>query len=297
MKDITKYNDFLYENTLSTISDFLKAQYNNIFNGANQQLNSLFTDFTKKLDREKNVPSLYQKYLRTNQNTIQNEINKADSIEAVNKVVTDNIKYFYFSLKPVVSKLQNDEFTIEKIFERSRDKRLQKLMSYPEDQFANAVPQYVTDAVLPQLKKDAGLEQTPQEKQQTQTPASTTESIMSNIYRILEADQPVATPTTTPAPATTPETNPEADLIKYKKSAINWFNLTLFDLIKNKMTILNRLGANTGNTVDQLSNMMKGTQNDNAKKMILNKIVNMNKEELENLANSLGLTKEEIGQL
>jgi hypothetical protein len=41
---------------------------------------------------------------------------------------------------------------------------------------------------------------------------------------------------------------------------------------------------------------MKGTTNDNAKKMILNKILNMDKNELEQLVNALGL-KEEIGKL
>ena len=42
---------------------------------------------------------------------------------------------------------------------------------------------------------------------------------------------------------------------------------------------------------------MKGTNNDNAKKMILNKIVNMTKEELQNLANTLGIKPDDLGQL
>jgi hypothetical protein len=281
MNNVTPFNDFIIESTLSTVSQFLKAQYNNIFQDPNQVLNNLFNDFTKRLDKEKNVSNLYQRFIKSNQITIQNEINKAESMDAVNKIVTDNIKYFYFSLKPVVNKLQNQDFTIETIFEKSRDKKLQTLMSYPEDQFSNAVQQYINDAVIPNIKKDAGLELTNTDQQQTQTNQPKTEGMMYNIYRILESDQP----------------NQEEDIVKYKKSAINWFNTTLYELLKNKFTVLNSLGNNTGNSVDQLARQMKGTQNINAKKMIINKIVNMEKEELQKLADYLQIQKDELGQL
>lgn len=295
MTKITNYSNFIVEGALSTVTDFLKAQYNNIFKDPNQNLNNLFNGFTKKLDTEKNISNLYQRFTKSNQTTIQNEINNAESIDAINKIITDSIKYFYFSLKPVVNKLQNQEFTIQKIFEKSRDKRLQTLMSYPEDQFSNAVQQYVSDAVLPQIKKDAGLELNTTDKQQTQTPTNqpTTEKIMYNIYRILEADQPQQNQQQNQ----TNQPNQQDELVKYKKSAIKWINLTLFDLLKPKFTLLNSSGNNTGNIVDQLSKSMKNTNNDNAKKMILNKIINMDKQELQNLANTLGLTKDQLGQL
>ena len=274
MKNITSFRNYLLREGVSSISSFLKTQYNNIFQNPNQALNNLFVDFTKKVDREKNVANLYQRYIRSNQTVMQNEINNTESIDAVNKLVTDEVKYFYFSLKPIINKLQNDEFTIEKIFERSRDKRLQKLMTYPEDQFSNAVTQYIGEAVTPWVKKDAGLEK--QTNQQTQQP--TTES-----YKMLEAD------------ATT--TDATTDLVSYKKSAIKWINVSLFDLLKPKFQLLNQLGASTSNNVDQLSKQMKGTNNENAKKMILNKIMNMDKQELQNLANTLGLKEDDMGKL
>jgi len=277
MDKITKYSDFLNE-TLSSVSTFLKAQYNNIFNEPNQALNNLFVEFTKKVDTEKNVANLYQRFVKSNQTVMQNEINSALTTDVINKIITDNIKYFYFTLKPIVNKLQNDEFTMIKIFERSRDKRLMTLMSYPEDQFSNAVQQYVNDAVLPEIKKDAGLDTV---STTPTTPRATTERIKYNIHRILEADT----------------TNIQTDLIAYKKSAIKWFNISLFDLLKPKYQLLTQLGAATSNSVDQLSKQMKGTTNDNAKKMILNKVMNMNKQELQNLATSIGIKPEELGQL
>ena len=284
MNNLTPYNDFLVETTLSSVSTFLKAQYNNIFNEPNQFLNNLFTDFTKKVDTEKNVSNLYQRFIKSNQTTFQNEVNKVETIDAINKLLSDEIKYFYFSLKPIVNKLQNDEFTMEKIFERSRDKRLMTLMSYPEDQFSNAAQEYV-NLILPDIKKDAGLDKVvPTTTPTTPTTTPTTESIMYNIYRILEADQP--------APV-----NTDADLIAYKKSVIKWVNMSLFDLLKPKFQLLNQLSANTGNTIDQLSKQMKGSTNDNAKKMILNKVINMDKQELQNLATSIGIKPEELGQL
>jgi len=289
MKNITLYSDFLFED-LSSVSKFLKAQYNNIFQGPDQALNNIFVDFTKKVDTEKNVFNLYQRFIKSNQTIFQTEVNAADTIDAVNKIIIDEIKYFYFSLKPIVNKLQNDEFTMEKIFEKSRDKRLMKLMSYPEDQFSNAVQQYVSEAVLPEIKKDAGLDKVaaPNAEPAPASTTPTTERIKYNIYKILEVDQT----TTNQSP-----TNPTADLLSYKKSALKWVNMSLFDLLKPKMQLLTQLSANTSNDIDSLSKQIKGTPNDNAKKMILNKIINMNKEELQNLANTLGITQEELGKL
>jgi hypothetical protein len=281
MNNLTPFH--LYELATSSVSSFLKAQYNNIFQDPNKALNNLFTDFTKKIDKEKNISNLYQRFIKSNQTVVQNEINNAETIDAINKIITDNIKYFYFSLKPVVNKLQNDEFTMEKIFERSRDKRLQVLMSYPEDQFSNGVTQYISDGVLPWIKKDAGLDKQ-EDKQQTQEPNKpTSERIMYNIYKILEADD-------------VNQVTPDVDLVSYKKSAIKWINMSLFDLLKPKIQILNKIGsANTGVAVDQASKAMKGTTNDNAKDAILNKIMNMEKEELQKLTEYLGL--KDLGNL
>jgi len=291
MKDVTKYSEFLLEGTLSSVSDFLKAQYNNIFKNPNQNLNNLFSNFTKKVDVEKNVSHLYQSFLKTEQTTVQNEINKAETIDTINNILTDTVKYFYFSLLPIVNKLQNNDFTMQEIFKTSRDKRLQTLMSYPEDQFSNAVGEYVLQAVVPQVKTGAGLDK----PQATAATTPTTENVMYNIRKILEADVPA---TAAPATDTTaaPTQNTDADLVAYKKAAINWVNTSLFDLLKPKMQLLNQLGANTSNDIDDLSKQMKGTTNDNAKKMILNKILNMDKNELEQLVNTLGL-KEEVGDL
>ena len=294
MNNLTPYSEFLTEGNLSPVSIFLKAQYNNIFKEPNQNLNNLFTTFIKKADVDKNIPNLYQRYARASQTTIQNEINNAETTDVVNKLVTDEIKYFYFSLKSVINKLQNDEFTMKGIFKESGDRALQYLMCgsdekvdmIPEDQFANAVTNYINKpksgsdpgGAIAQIKNKVGLDTQPQQA----TPA--TESIMNNIYKILEADEPATT-------------DPAADLVKYKKSAIEWVNKSLFDLLKPKIQVLTKLGATNSNSVDQLSKQMKSTTNDNAKKMIINKIMNMDKVELSALAKSLGFSEEEIGQI
>lgn len=287
---MAKLNNFFLFEELSSVSKFLKAQYNKIFNDPNQALNNLFVDFTKKVDTDKNISNLYQRFIKANQTTITNEINNAESIDAVNKLLSDEIKYFYFSLKPIVNKLQDDEFTIQKIFERSRDKRLMALMSYPEDKFANAVSQY-TSQIVPEIKKTAGIEeqttnQNTNQNQEATGEMPTNERIRYNVLRILEAD------------VNTNNANADKQLLDYKKSVLNWLNTSLFDLIKQKIQILNKIGGPaTNNTIDQLSNQMKATNNKNAKKMILNHIVNMDKEQLKKLALSLGITEEELGQL
>lgn len=286
MNKVISYSDFLLEANLSSVTKFLKAQYNNIFKEPTQSLHVLFTDFIKKMDVDKNVSGLYQKYLRANQTNFQNAVNSADSIDAVNKVITDEIKYFYFSLKPVVNKLQNDEFTIEKIFSRSKDKRLMTLMSYEEDRFSNAVGEYIKQAVVPQLKDMSGINK--EESEKNTNIGTTTERINYNIKRILEADETDVNV----------EEKSKTELETYKKSALNWANTTLFDLLKPKMQLLNQMSAgNTNKSVEQISNDMKGSNNNNAKKMIINKIINMDNQELKNLAKSLGLSEDETGKI
>ena len=174
------------------------------------------------------------------QTNVQNEINKADSIDTVNNILSDSVKFFYFSLLPIVNKLQNKEFTMQEIFKTSRDKRLQTLMSYPEDQFSNAVSEYVLQAVVPQVKTASGLDK----PQATAATAPTTENVMYNIRRILEADA-TATDVTTTNTTSEPAGNTDADLVAYKKASINWINTTLFDLLKPKIQLLNNLSANT----------------------------------------------------
>jgi len=295
--NIILYNNFLIENAESSISDFLKTQYNHIFPDPTQSLNNLFSDFNKKLYTEKNISNLYQMYLKSSQTLTQNEINNATDIIGVDKILTESIKYFYFSLKPIINKLQNDQFTVTEIFGRSRDKRLATLMSYSEDQFTNAAATYAS-TVITEIKTSAGINSNtgttttnttsvnPNTSTNTTTVIQTTsESITDRINykinRILEADNIVN----------------NTNLINYKKSAINWINISLFDMIKPKIQLLSQISANTSNSVDQLSTQMKGTTNENAKKIILNKILNMNKEELQTLVNTLGLTKEQLGDL
>jgi len=279
--NIITYCEYLTENSQSSISEFLKSQYHKIFPEPTESLNTLFSSFIKRLDIDKNVSVLYQSYLKNSQSLTQNEINNSKTIIDVDKILTESIKYFYFSLIPIVNRLQTDEFTVSEIFSRSRDKRLMTLMSYSEDKFSNAVSTYAS-AVIEEIKTSANI------TTGTTTPIANTTVTEAIIYRInykidkiLEAD----------------DTSTITNLINYKKAVINWINITLYDLIKPKLQLLRQLGLNTSDSVDQLANQMKGTTNENAKKMILNKIFNMNKEELQALTNTLGLTKEQLGDL
>lgn len=181
--------------------------------------------------------------------------------------------------------MQNNEFTIQSIFSRYKDKRLMILMSYDEDKFSNAVDEYFEQAVVTQLKEMSGISK--EEIQNTQS-ESTTERINYDIRKILEAYD---------VEETNVEDKAKTELLVYKKNAINWINITLFDLLKPKMQILNKMNVDSGNLVNQISNKIKGTTNDNAKNMIINKIINMNNNELKNLANTLGLSEDETGKI
>lgn len=279
MNNITPFDDFMTEGILSAVSDFLKSQFNNIFKDSSPNLKNLFTQFTKSLDKEKNMANLYQRYILSSQPLIQNDIKKAESIDEVNKIITDNIKFLYFSLNPIIKKVGNKDFTIQELI---RDKALQELLSNTDEkEFSNNVQYYVNNTIISQIKRNTGLYKKIQNQEQPQqNNEQTKENIMFNISRILEADETI-------------DQQQTEDLEKYKKGALDWFN-TIFTSLKNKKTILNT-GANTGIAVDQASKAMKGTTNDNAKDAILNKIMNMEKEELQKLVNYLGL--KDLGNL
>jgi hypothetical protein len=275
MYNVINYDQFLNEATLSPIITFLKNQYNNIFQNVNKNLDNIFVTFIKKVDIENNVSNLYQMYIKNSQTVVQNEINNSENIDSVNRILIDCVKYFYFSTNIIINKLQNDDFTIKEIFNNSRDKRLQELMSYPEDKFSNSVQQYINEYVLPELKKNINFDQNVQESN------SLKDKVLYNVKKILEADSTIST----------------ENLVQYKRNVINWINLSLYDLLKNKMQVLNKLSSNISNIVDQLSKNMKGTNNENVKKMILNKIINMDKDGLKELSKFLGLTEEDINNL
>ena len=303
MNNLTQYNDFLSEGILSSVSNFLKTYYNKIFQDPNPTLNNIFNDFTKRLDNEKNIPNFYQRFTRRMVGAIRTEIDAAQSIDAVNKLVTDSIKYFYFSLRPVITKLQNDKFTMETVLSNTGDRSLQGLMigddpkiitGNPEDKFLNALKVYVSQTnppgVFEQLKKNSGLDKqnvNNQTNQQNNQPSSESASdrIKYNIYKILEADE-----------NTTPTTTDPKELKNYKDAATSWTN-NLFDLLTSHFNVLNSLNTNTSMNIDQLVKQMKGSNNNNAKQTIINKIFNMDREQLQNLANTLGLKEDVIGKL
>jgi hypothetical protein len=247
--------------------DFLKRNYNKIFGKTNGSLHNLFGQFIKKADKDNNLPNLYQKYVKSFQVNVKNEINNSESVNDVNLIVSDFVKYFYFSLSYVVDRLQNDEFNMESIFDKSRDKNLKILMTYPVDKFSNAVSEYVGQYVIPNIKKDSNIDDTIED---------TSERIKYNVKKIFEATE-------------------EEKLADYKKSATKWVN-SIFDLIKYKYQLINQLSNNNIDMNSIVSNM-NGTDNDNAKKMIINKVINLDKMDLEKLSKFLGLTEDEIGKL
>ena len=317
MNNITPYNEFVSEGLMSPISTFLKSQFNNIFKDANPVLNNLFSIFTKKIDTEKNVSNLYKNFIKNNHTVVQNEINKAESVEAVNKIITDNIKIIYFSLTPIIAKLQNSEFTVKTIFKSSE---IQEVMSLPKDVFLTKVQEFVNNAIS-NIKSKSGLDKKEEKNTQDQ---SVKEGMMYNIHKILEIDESLlgsavgAAVKSGAADAVGDKLKNVAsdklknvandklknvdnkqnteDLVKYKKTAIDWINLSFFAALNDKMSILNKAGStNAGIAVDQASKSMKGTTNDNAKDAILNKIMNMEKEELQKLTEYLGL--KDLGNL
>ena len=152
MKNIISYNNFKIN---ESISDFLKNNYNKIFIEPNINLNNLFNNFMKKIDNEKKVSLLFQSFIKNNQIMIVSEIKKSDSIDNIKNIISDEIKYFYFTLKITVDKLQNDDFTISSIFEKLRDKKLVQLMRFPEDKFSNAIKTYMSDVLIPYLKNES----------------------------------------------------------------------------------------------------------------------------------------------
>jgi len=288
MKIIT-YNRYLNEDFFN---DF-KTNYFKLFKDIDQDINRDFGNYLKKLETENDfniISKTFNQFLSANQTTFSTKIDNSETIDQINKLILDNLKVIYFSTLPTVTKFNNQNFTMDLIFQKSADKNFKNLMNMPEKSFSDACTQYVNTIMIPEINKKVGIQT---QTNQTNNPTAqnvnnqttpTTEKYNNMLKKILEADQP--------------DKKTLDDLKNYKTVTKNWFNAFYKSLFDSSKLLVNQETKNTtvNKGVDQIVKTMTNSKNELAKKQLINKITTMSKEELQKLGDSLGLKKEEIGE-
>jgi len=269
---IYNYLQFLNEN----FYDDFKSKYAKLFNDSDKEINNQLGELFKKIDDETDylkVINIFDDFLSVNQNLLNNKIEISQGKETINKLLSDNLKTIYFALKATQIKINNKNFS--DIFENSKDKNFQNLMSMQQDKFSDAVPTYVNDYLIPQIEKMSNTET------QTETQTEKTNEEAQSVQPVQSA-QP----------------QQDKQLQAYKDSSKEWFNYVygmIWDKVKttkNEMTT-NRLPISN---IDQLIKTMTNSNNTEAKKQLLTKITTLSKADLNKLGNILNLNLEEIGE-
>jgi len=262
-----RYLEFINEN----FYDDFKKTYLKLFNESDDDIKNELGTLFKKIDDETDslkVVNTFDDFLSSNQKTLNSKIDESEGQETINKLLSDNLKAIYFAIKSVQIKLNDEEFA--DIFEKARDKNLRNLMNMKRDKFSDAYSTYVKDYMIPQIEKLAGIEKT------DETTVNEADVAQPNV-----AQPNVAQPTQVQAqPNAQPEPQNNEQLATYKEKSKEWFNY-LYGMTWNKLKdIKNKLNTNrqVSTNIDQLSQLMKNSTNEEAKKQLLKKISSLSKE-------------------
>lgn len=266
-----KYLEFINEN----FYDDFKKTYLKLFNESDEDIKNELGMLFKKIDDETDnlkVINIFDDFLSSNQKTLNSKIDESEGQETINKLLSDNLKAIYFAIKSAQIKLDDKDFT--DIFEKARDKNLRNLMNMKRDKFSDAVSTYVKDYMIPQIEKLSGIQ-----------------------TKVNEADE-LAQPNVAQNDTVNEPQNDTQKLDTYKEKSKEWFNY-IYGMTWDKVkTIKNKLNTNrqVSSNIDQLSQLMKNSTNEEAKKQLLRKISTLSKEGLDKLGEFLNLNKEELGE-
>lgn len=270
MKHLYQYKQFLNEN----FYDDFKNKYSKLFNESDVDIKNELDMLLKKIDNETNhikVINIFDDFLSTNQNTLNDKIEKNENQEPINKIIGDNLKSIYFAIRNVQLKLTDESFN--EVFEKSKDKNFKNLMEMKSDKFSDAVDIYIKDYMIPQIEKMSGIKKTQESK-------------------IYEQDaQPEVQPTDA-------QKEKNQKLKTYKEKSKEWFNYVygmIWDKLK-KVKYKMETNKNIMNNIDQLSKLITTSDNLEAKKQLFKKITTLSKEGLNKLSDILKLNKDEIGE-
>ncbi len=277
---IYKYSQFITED----FNDDFKSKYIKLFNNSDDDIKNELEVLFKKIDNETDqlkTVNVFDDFLSSNQNTLKMKISESVNQDSINKLLSDNLKSIYFAIKSIQIKLNSDDFI--DIFEQLKDENLKNLMEMKADKFSDAVPVYVKDYMIPQIKKMSNIQ-----KVQEMT-----------IFEAEVVQPSVVQPNTTQSQVQTeiPAENNNKQLETYKTKSNEWFDY-IYGMVWNKVkNIKTQLNSNKQilNNIDQVSNLMKNSDNEEAKKQLLNKIISLSKEQLNKLGDILKLNMNEIG--
>ncbi len=280
------YFNFINEN----FYDDFKKTYLKLFNNSDEDIKNELVTLFKKIDDETDylkIVNTFDNFLSSNQKTFNSKIDESEGQEKINTLLTDNLKVIYFALKSVQIKLDDKDFV--DIFEKSKDKNFRSLMNMKRDKFSDAYPTYTKDYMIPQIKKMSNTKKVAESKLYEEELAQPNVAQQTQVQTQNNSQN---------EPQNSQNEPQNQQLSTYKEKSKEWFNYIYgmtwdkLKIVKNKFNTNRQISSN----IDQLSHLMKNSNNEEAKKQLLKKVTSLSKEGLDKLGEFLKLNKEELGE-
>jgi hypothetical protein len=320
MKNLHSYNEFVNEGILNFFKKLLF--------GVDKEYAPKLEEYIKRIKNAKNindVSNTLKLYFDTNKSEFEKRLEDDADVYQIRKTLYDNFKVLYTATQVVVEKVGDTEFTLPKIYATAPPKT-KKLFEMDAPTYMKNLASYINDLMVNDLGKKAGIDTktlTDMFKQNPNPEVEVKPVPTANETLLFEADATPPASTTPTPPATTNPTTPEttnpttpetaetpktgteekkedktqitADHIEsLKEQSTKFTEDTFYNQVSKKMNeTVNRI-KNKPSDVDRLAKIMKGSDNEESKKAILNAVKDADKMKLTKVRDALGKTKDEI---
>ena len=278
------YKHFVNE---EVVKDFLNKAFRSALKVINKDDAGEAKNFINDLNRPNNITeslNIFRKYMETRSKTMKDSKNVADIKNNLKTdlVITD------ITLRDLSRKYDMESLMPNKLYAESNNKLLKDLFSSESaEDFAKNVDLKI-NALIVNLAKTSGLNE-----EQT---SKLTQTEQKNESKLFEQEETIQnTPSETPQENTEQPQNvlDEESFTKFKQTSEEFITKGLFEPLYKKLEeVTKNMATGTDQNVDNIVDKMKGSNNKDSMKSIVNKVVNADKDTLMKMRDFVGLNKD-----
>jgi len=144
---IIKYNQYVNEEL--NLFGALKNMFGKLLQNISDELKKPVEDLTAKLAKSKkeDMKKIMTDYLKIHNETLNKELAKVTTLPDLYKIIKDNLKAIYASIKAVDTSLGDGKFSLQNIFIDSND-RIKKLFDKDEKKFEANVNTFAYNTLI-----------------------------------------------------------------------------------------------------------------------------------------------------
>jgi len=268
------YKKFINE---GIVKDFLNKAFKSALKIINQDDAGEAKNFIDSMNRSNNVNdslNVFRKYMDTRMNAMkksQNIKNIKDNLKT-DLIITD------MALRDLAKKYDMDALMPNKLYAESNNKMLKDLFSSEtQEEFTKNVNMKM-DSLMLNLAKTAGLDE---KQQKSLTKEEGSENIGESKLYEAEGEQ------------TEQQDQNNESFDKMKQTTYDFISKGMYEpLYKKLQEVTKDMATGTNQNVDKIVDQMKGSNNKESMKSIINKIVNADNDTLMKMRDFVGLNKD-----